>query len=64
MHKAGLWRQTKAQTAVEYIMLVGAVIFLVILVFLVARDRIFNTSGSNINNSSGAIASLTRNVTR
>ena len=54
----------KAQTSVEYILLVGAVIFLVVLVFLVAKDRIFNPSGKTIDNASGAIASITRNVTR
>ncbi|MBU1197919.1 hypothetical protein KJ765_05420 [Candidatus Micrarchaeota archaeon] len=52
----------KAQTAVEYVLLVGAVIFLVTLVYLVARDRIFNPAQHSIANTSEEIRNVTQGV--
>ncbi|MFH1200707.1 MAG: hypothetical protein V1708_06600 [Candidatus Micrarchaeota archaeon] len=56
--------QSRAQTAVEYILLVGAVIFLVVILFLVVKDRIVNPSGHAIDTNTNAIASIYANVTR
>ncbi|MEK6954071.1 MAG: hypothetical protein AABX01_03625 [Candidatus Micrarchaeota archaeon] len=54
----------KAQTAIEYILLIGSVIFLVIVVFFVVKDKVFGASGSTIGNSSGTVISTIRNVTK
>ncbi|HLC47583.1 MAG TPA: hypothetical protein VJI13_00780 [Candidatus Norongarragalinales archaeon] len=54
----------KAQTAIEYILLIGSVIFLVIIVFLVVKDKVFGGSGSTISNNSGSVISSIRNVTK
>ncbi len=53
----------KAQTAIEYVLLVASVIFLVIIVFFVVKDRVFGGSGSSITNSSDTIISTIRNAT-
>ncbi|MFH1258056.1 MAG: class III signal peptide-containing protein [Candidatus Micrarchaeota archaeon] len=54
----------KAQTAIEYILLIGSVIFLVIIVFFIVKDKVFGGSGSSITNNSDSISSTIRNVTR
>ncbi len=54
----------KAQTAIEYIMLIGAIIFIVIVVFYLVKDKVFGGSGSTIENSSNDIVGTIRNVTR
>ncbi|MFH1751180.1 MAG: class III signal peptide-containing protein [Candidatus Micrarchaeota archaeon] len=54
----------RAQTAIEYILLIGSVIFLVIIVFFVVKDRVFGGSESSIGNSSGTVISTIRNVTK
>lgn len=40
----------RAQTAIEYIMLVGAVIFIVIVVFMLVKANVFNSAGDVIDN--------------
>ncbi|MBI5225319.1 class III signal peptide-containing protein [Candidatus Micrarchaeota archaeon] len=52
----------KGQTSIEYIMLIAAVIFLVIVVFFVVKDKVFGSSQSTIGNNSGTIISTIRNV--
>lgn len=54
----------KGQTAIEYILLIGAVVFLVIIVFFVVKDKVFVSSGGSIANNSNTIVSQIRNVTR
>ncbi|MFH1106503.1 MAG: hypothetical protein V1787_01260 [Candidatus Micrarchaeota archaeon] len=54
----------KAQTAVEYILLVGAIIFLVVILFLVVKERVVNPSGRTIDDNSNKIATIFANVTR
>lgn len=52
----------RAQTAVEYILLIGAIIFLVVILFIVVKERIINPAGRNIDNTSAGIATVFANV--
>ncbi|MFH0971449.1 MAG: hypothetical protein V1835_02675 [Candidatus Micrarchaeota archaeon] len=54
----------KGQTAIEYILLIGSVIFLVIIVYFLVKDRVFGGSGSTITNNSDTIISTIRNATK
>jgi uncharacterized protein (UPF0333 family) len=54
----------KGQTAVEYILLIGSVVFLVIIVFIVVKDKVFGDSGGTIQNNSNTIIGQIRNVTK
>ncbi len=54
----------RAQTAVEYILLIGAIIFLVVILFIVVKDRIVNPAGRAIDNTSSGIATVFANVSR
>jgi Flp pilus assembly pilin Flp len=54
----------KGQTAVEYILLIGSVVFLVIIVFVVVKDKVFGGSGGTIQNNSNTIIGQIRNVSK
>lgn len=52
----------RAQTAVEYILLVGTAIFLVVLVMLVVRGRVMGEAGKTIDSLSAQIGDAMRAV--
>lgn len=52
--------EQKAQTSVEYILLIGSVLMLVVLVFTIVRSRIFNGVGPALDDASKKIADYKR----
>lgn len=55
---------SRAQTAVEYILLIGAVILFVALIVIVLKQNVFNAAGEAIDRTAGQLAALLGNFSR